>query len=145
MTIQRATIENVKELAELFNQYRVFYDQESDIEAAQAFLHERISREESVIFLVFDGGEAVGFTQLYPTFSSVKMKQSWVLNDLFINEESRGKGFGENLVIAAIEFAKETSASGVLLETGEENTRAQGLYEKIGFKKESNYFYFYSL
>lgn len=145
MTIKRAGLDYVKEAAQLFNLYRIYYEQKSDMEGAVNFLHERISNEESVIFLAYDQEQAVGFTQLYPTFSSVQMKRTWVLNDLFVHGEHRGKGFGEQLVNKAIEFADSKGAAGVLLETMQDNINAQRLYERIGFKKEENYFYFYKI
>ena len=61
------------------------------------------------------------------------MKRTWVLNDLYVRENSRGRGFGEELIKKAITFAEETGAKGVLLETNIENVIAQRLYEKIGF------------
>jgi ribosomal protein S18 acetylase RimI-like enzyme len=145
MSIQKATINELDSIAELFDSYRVFYHQESNLEGAREFLKERLVNEESVVFLANDGDNPVGFVQLYPTFSSVSMKKSWVLNDLFVNESARKKGFGEKLLEKAIEFAEETGAIGLFLETGHDNVTAQRLYEKIGFKKEPNYFYYYSL
>ncbi len=145
MSIQKATINELDSIAELFNSYRVFYHQESNLEGAREFLKERLVNEESVVFLAKDEGLPVGFVQLYPTFSSVSMKKSWVLNDLFVNEFARKNGFGEKLLKKAIEFAEETGAKGLFLETGHDNVTAQRLYEKIGFKKETNYFYYYSL
>ncbi|MBM7619135.1 ribosomal protein S18 acetylase RimI-like enzyme [Bacillus tianshenii] len=145
MTIKRVRLDHLKEAAHLFNLYRVYYDQKSDMEGAVNFLRERISNEESVIFLAYEQEQAVGFTQLYPTFSSVQMKRTWVLNDLFVQEEYRGHGYGEQLVRQAIEFADSRDAAGVLLETMPDNVNAQRLYEKIGFKKEENYYYFYKI
>ncbi|MEH7495728.1 GNAT family N-acetyltransferase [Neobacillus niacini] len=145
MSIQKATLSELNFLTELFDSYRVFYQQESDIEGARAFLKERLVKEDSVVFIAYDESNPVGFVQLYPTFSSVSMKRSWVLNDLYVNASARKKGFGEKLIMKAIEFAEETGAKGVSLETGSDNVSAQSLYEKIGFKKESNYFYYFSL
>ncbi|MCM3693657.1 GNAT family N-acetyltransferase [Neobacillus niacini] len=145
MSIRKATIDELDSLTELFDSYRVFYHQESDSEGAKSFLKERFLNEESVVFIAFEEGSAVGFVQLYPTFSSVSMKRSWTLNDLYVNASARKKGFGEKLIQAAIEFAEETGAKGLSLETGEDNLTAQRLYEKIGFKKESNYFYYFTL
>jgi ribosomal protein S18 acetylase RimI-like enzyme len=145
MIIQKATINDLDSLAELFDLYRVFYEQNSDLEAARMFLKERITNEESVVFIALDGDSPVGFVQLYPCFSSVSMKQSWVLNDLYVKEQVRGKGAGEKLIHSAIHFAKATGAKGVSLETGKGNTRAQRLYEKIGFEREANYFYYFSV
>ena len=145
MSIRKATINDLDSLTELFNSYRLFYQQESDIPGAKSFIKERLLNEDSVVFIAYEEGKAVGFVQLYPTFSSVSMKRSWILNDLYVNASARKKGFGEKLLQKAIEFAEETGAKGLFLETGQENETAQRLYEKIGFKKESNYFYYFSL
>jgi ribosomal protein S18 acetylase RimI-like enzyme len=145
MSIQKATLNELNFLAELFDSYRVFYKQESDFQGARAFLKERFINEDSVLFIAYDESNPVGFVQLYPTFSSVSMKKSWILNDLYVNPSARKKGFGEKLIKKAIEFAEETGAKGLSLETGHDNVTAQSLYEKIGFKKESNYFYYFSL
>lgn len=145
MSIQRATINDLNSLAELFDAYRVFYQQESNLEGARNFLKGRLENEDSVVFIAYDEGNPVGFVQLYPTFSSVSMKRSWVLNDLYVHATARKKGFGEKLIKTAIDFAEDTGAKGVSLETGQENMKAQRLYEKIGFQRESNYFYYFSL
>ena len=92
ITVRQAGIDDVDLVAPLFNNYRVFYKQASDPGAAKSFLEERLLRNESVIFLAFDNNEAVGFTQLYPVFSSVSLKRAWILNDLFIDASARGKG-----------------------------------------------------
>ncbi|MCM3727569.1 GNAT family N-acetyltransferase [Neobacillus cucumis] len=145
MFIQKASLTELDPLTELFDLYRTFYKQESDLEGAKQFLKERISKNESFAFIALDGEKPLGFVQLYPSFSSVSMKRSWILNDLYVKKEARGKGVGENLLKKAIEFAKETGAKGLFLETANDNYNAQRLYEKIGFKKEVNYFYYYSI
>ncbi len=145
MKIKQATLDDLKEVAELFNLYRIFYNQESNIDAAYTFLKERLVRGESIIFLAYrsdDVKHPAGFAQLYPTFSSVGLQRTWILNDLYVNEESRGQKVGETLLNRVIEFAKETSTKGILLETGEDNLVAQNLYEKLGFAQEQNRFYF---
>jgi len=145
MIIQKVTLTELKQLTELFDLYRMFYKQESDLEGAKQFLSERISKDESAVFIALDGENPLGFVQLYPSFSSVSMKRSWILNDLYVKKEARGKGVGEYLLKKTIEFAKETGAKGLFLETANDNYNAQRLYEKIGFKKEANYFYYYSI
>lgn len=144
MTIVQATINNLDALSKLFDLYRLFYQQPSDMDGARAFLNDRLNNEESVIFMAFDDSEAIGFVQLYPLFSSISMKQTWVLNDLYVKEQGRGKGFGEALLRRAINFAEDTGAKGVLLETGKDNVKARNLYEKVGFVQETNHFYFFS-
>jgi ribosomal protein S18 acetylase RimI-like enzyme len=145
MNIIKATMEDLDSLTELFDLYRQFYEQHSDLTGAREFLQERMMHNESIIYIAYDGDAAVGFVQLYPTFSSVSMKRSWVLNDLYVKKQARGKGAGEQLIQKGIELAKETGAKGLFLETASDNLQAQSLYEKIGFHKEENYFYFYSV
>jgi len=139
--IKKATLAELNAATELFNLYRLFQKQESDVEAARAFLKERLELGESEVFLAYDGEEPVGMAQLYPLFSSVSMQRVWLLNDLYIKEGARNKGFGKELIKAVIQFAKESGAKGISLETCDDNYGAQRLYESIGFEKETNYFY----
>ncbi|WP_449401201.1 N-acetyltransferase family protein [Chryseobacterium wanjuense] len=88
---RKANIQDLQQLAELFDQYRVFYHKESDIPAAESFLKERIENKDSEIFVAESDGKLVGFVQLYPLFSSTRMKRYWLLNDLYVNENHRGK------------------------------------------------------
>lgn len=79
MNIFQATMEDLEGVSNLFNLYRMFYQQESDLESAKNYIKERIENKESVIFVVKDKEKYVGFTQLYPTFSSISMKRAWIL------------------------------------------------------------------
>ncbi|MGE7878997.1 GNAT family N-acetyltransferase [Peribacillus muralis] len=144
MNIQRATLDQLESLTSLFDSYRVFYEQLPDLDSARIFLRERLVNGQSVVYIAFEEEDAVGFVQLYPSFSSVSMRHSWILNDLFVKESARKKGYGEELLKAAITFARGSGAKGITLETGKDNVKAQSLYEKIGFARESNYFYHFS-
>jgi ribosomal protein S18 acetylase RimI-like enzyme len=146
MNILKASINDLDSLTELFDLYRVFYKQKSDYESSRNFLNERLMNEESAVFMALDDeNDPIGFVQLYPSFSSVSMKRTWVLNDLYVKEKARGKGFAEKLLKKAIAFAEETGAKGVSLETGKENFTAQRLYQKVGFIRETNHFYYFSI
>ena len=145
MNIHQATINDLDSLVELFDLYRQFYKQASDLKGAREFLEDRFVKNESIIFIAFDDGNPVGFTQLFPSFSSVSMQRSWVLNDLYVKETARRKGVAEKLIRKAIAFAEETGSKGILLDTAADNVNAQKLYEKIGFIKESTYFYYFSI
>lgn len=134
-TTRQATINDLDETAELFDQYRIFYGCKPDPEGARAFLFDRFRNLESVIFIAEDTtGKAVGFTQLYPSFSSVSMKKVYILNDLFVSEKQRRNKAGSSLIKAALEYAKTMGAARVTLTTEISNTAAQSLYEKCGFR-----------
>lgn len=127
-------------VAGLFNQYRIFYNQFSDIGMAKAFIDERLQQNESIIFVAIDAEkqQPLGFTQLYPKYSSVRLSKNWILNDLYVDADYRKQGIGEKLIKTAMEFAKTTGATFVQLETAIDNYTAQHLYESIGFVKQAN-------
>ncbi|MGM9479154.1 GNAT family N-acetyltransferase [Pedobacter sp. GSP4] len=123
----------------LFNQYRIFYGQFSDLGMAKAFLEERLQNRESIIFVAVDGDtqQPVGFTQLYPKYSSVRLSKNWILNDLYVAADYRKQGIGEKLIKTAMDFAQKQGSTFVQLETAVDNFTAQHLYENIGFVKQA--------
>lgn len=131
----------------LFNQYRIFYKQLSDIGMAQAFIHARLENNESIIFVAMDNDQPVAFTQLYPKYSSVKLIKNWILNDLYVDVDYRKQGIGEKLIRTAMDFAKKQGSTFVQLETAVDNYTAQSLYETIGFVKqeEDKEFFLYKI
>lgn len=145
--IVQARQENARQVGELFNSYRVFYEQDPDLDLAIEFITQRIINEESVIFVALDDSQnALGFTQLYPTFSSVSAMKSWVLNDLYVSSSARKIGVAKGLMEAAREYAAQSGANGIALETAEGNTNAQALYESLGYKRSAgDYHYFLTI
>jgi GNAT superfamily N-acetyltransferase len=142
--VVRAGVEHLEALAPLFDAYRQFYDQPSDPRAGEEFLHARLSKDESVVFLAQDpDGTALGFTQLYPVFSSVRLKPMWILNDLYVAPSGRRLGIARALMARAKQHAIETGAGGLELQTGKENTGARTLYRDEGWQLEEDYFRFY--
>lgn len=127
-------------VAPLFDAYRQFYGQAPDIDRARQFLLERLQKYQSVIFAVVESDRALGFTQLYPSFSSVSMKPIWILNDLYVADFARRRGVGAQLLLAAKEHALQTGAVRLELTTAIDNTTAQALYEKLGWRKDTTYF-----
>jgi ribosomal protein S18 acetylase RimI-like enzyme len=145
MELIKGTEEQCDHISNLFNQYRIFYQQPSDLQGATAFISERLKNKDSVIFLAVnkDRSEAYGFTQLYPSFSSVSMRKIWVLNDLYVTEEARRKGVAQALMSEAKVLALDTGAKGLALETGEDNVNAQKLYESLGFQQEKGVYHYF--
>lgn len=139
MEVFQARFEHLEEVSKLFDQYRVFYKSSSDLEAARKFLQERFQKSDSIIFVVSNDGRMVGFTQLYPSFSSVLMKRVWILNDLFVEQAYRKKGVAKLLLSAAEGFARETEAIRIILATQISNTTAQALYDSLGYCKDEEF------
>ena len=142
--IRKATIADLDGLVNLFDKYRVFYEKESDKEGARGFLSERIYNNDSEIFVAEDAdGKLIGFVQLYPLFSSTRMKRLWLLNDLFVEQFHRGKGFSKSLIQKAKELAKATGAAGLILETAKSNDIGNRLYPSTGFTLDLDHNYYY--
>ena len=135
----RAELDDLDALVPLFDGYRRFYEQPSDVAGARAFLGERIKRNESVIFLAVADGTIVGFTQLYPLFFSVSMERLWLLNDLFVAADARRTGAGRALLERAERHAREMGAKGLTLTTGNANLTAQRLYESCGWTRDTEF------
>lgn len=131
---RKAVIEDLPQLAELFDQYRIFYHKPSDLSAASDFLQERIENKDSEIFVTEENGILTGFVQLYPIFSSTRMQRYWLLNDLFVNASHRGKGYSKALIERAKELCRASNACGILLETGKNNDVGNQLYPSCGFE-----------
>lgn len=140
-----ATVDDIKVAAVLFNEYRIFYNQTNDMHGAINFLQERIAKNESTIFIAFLDDEPVGFTQLYPIFSSVSLKRAWLLNDLYVAETARRHGVANALLDKAKEFGTQNNAGWLLLETAFDNYKAQSVYEKNGWIKQTDSFYQFTL
>lgn len=145
--IQRAKLQDYKLVADLFNKYRIFYGQKPDLLLAEQFIKERLEKQESVIFLAGreknGRPELLGFTQLYPRFSSVRAQKNWILNDLYVEEAHRKTGVARMLMKTALLFAREEQGSSMQLETTPDNVAAQRLYETLGFHRQpsaSEYF-----
>lgn len=139
-----ARIEDLDCVAALFDAYRQFYRQPPGLPLARRFIRERMDRRESVIFVAEDdAGRLVGFTQLYPTFCSVRAAPTFVLYDLFVAPGARGTGAGRALMQAAEAHATSSGAARLELSTAKTNTVAQALYESQGWTRDE-LFYVYS-
>lgn len=126
-------------VAVLFDRYRVFYGQVSDLALAKQFLNQRVIQQQSIILIAKMADFKVGFAQIYPTFSSVHCCRTWVLNDLYLDEEYRGLGIGRAILKQIIVLAKTANIDRMTLETADDNFVAQTLYQQCGFTVESGF------
>ncbi|MDH4259902.1 MAG: GNAT family N-acetyltransferase [Gammaproteobacteria bacterium] len=136
-----ATMRDLDAVAQLFDAYRQFYQQPPDLQRARQFMRERIARNESVVYVAeTETGNIVGFTQLYPTFCSVRVAHTYVLYDLFVKPEARGTGAGRALMLAAEAHVAKTGAARMELSTARDNKVAQSLYESLGWVRDETFY-----
>jgi ribosomal protein S18 acetylase RimI-like enzyme len=139
ITVRRAQPEDHALLVPLFEGYRAFYRCVPDEQASRAFLSERLTRADSTIFIALEEENAAGFVQLYPLFSSLRMRRAWILNDLFVAPSYRGRHVARQLMDAARVMAVETGAASIALETAPDNHSARRLYESLGYHPEQSF------
>lgn len=146
MKIKQIGSSEIDQVAGLFDQYRVFYRQPSDPGLSRQYLQTRLDKKESVVFVAFLEIEGrfipMGFTQLYPNYSSIRAIKNWTLNDLFVEPGYRNRNIGRALIQTAIDFARQEGAHLLELSTGSDNFIAQGIYEKMGFQQQPPESYF---
>ncbi len=140
LIVRQAVLSDLDSLVPLFDGYRQFYGRAADLEAARAFLLARFQHNQSVIFVAEWDGQAVGFTQLYPSFSSILMGRTFVLNDLFVHPDHRRHGAGSQLLNAATEFARTVGAVRLTLFTDTANVTAQAVYQAGGWVRDEQYY-----
>ena len=143
VAIRQAVSADIEALAALFDQYRQFQGQAGNLAAARSFLAERFERGESTVFIANAGGTAVGFAQLYPSYSSVSLSRVFILNDLFVLETARGQGVASQLLSAVESYAWSLGASRVTLNVARTNLPAQQVYTARGWKQDDQFFMFH--
>jgi len=141
--VRQAILSDLEALVPLFDGYRHFYGRPSDMCAARDFLLSRFNHGESALFIAHEGNAPVGFAQLYPSFSSVSLSRTFVLNDLFVHEHARRKGVAKKLMSAAVEFAGSLGAVRISLTTATTNETAQALYQSAGWKRDEQFFVYH--
>ncbi len=144
-TIAHAQPADLDALAALFDAYRQFYGQPSDLAAARDWLRNRLRFGESRVLLARRNRDAVGFAQLYPMFSSVRMARTWILNDLFVLPATRRPGIARSLLDAAADFARQDGAAAIQLETTQDNAAARATYRAAGWHEDATQWYSLSL
>lgn len=145
--IREATIHDLDQLTNLFDQYAVFYNNPTNYEKHYAYLKERLENNEAIIYVALEEdspNKLVGFVLNYITFSSLALNKILILNDIFVDSSARKKGIGEKLISQTVELGKEIGAQTIRLRTAKKNTVAQELYHKMGFVRE-DYLYSYEL
>lgn len=141
--IKKATLTDLETVARLFDLYRVFYRQASDHERSKQFIHDRLKNEQSHIFMVYIENKAVGFVQLYELYHYIKLEKQWLLSDLYVCSEYRGKGLSVALIDRSKKWCEETGACGLMLETEKTNDVGNKLYPRCGFEYDGAHNYYY--
>ncbi|EGR2064445.1 N-acetyltransferase, partial [Vibrio cholerae] len=122
---------------------REFYGKKDDAENSYLFIKERLEKKDSIILLAInDVGYCIGFMQIFPSLSSLSTSNIWVLNDLYVVSEHRGLGVARMLMNELNCLAIMNKVSSIILETDKTNRVAQGIYESLGYTRETMMYHY---
>ena len=139
MRIIQASLEHLDQLTPMFVDYREFYNAMPQQEDSKAFLTERLNKQEAIILLAIENDAALGFCLVYPSFSSVLLRPIWILNDMYVIEESRRKQVANTLLQAVAKQARENNAVRLRVSIHASNVIAQRMYESADFLEDKNF------
>ena len=140
MQVIHCTEAQIDALSELFNDYRIFYEQTSDVLACRAFILQNLQQNRSKIFLLLDDqGQAVGFSQLYPSVCSLSLRPYYYLSDLYTTKSARKNGYARYLMNYITDHFTNEGSQRLTLDTAMSNKIAQSLYETLGYEREEVY------
>ncbi|MDB1145334.1 MAG: GNAT family N-acetyltransferase [Alcaligenaceae bacterium] len=145
MNIFMISEKDIDKTAELFNLYRIFYEQEDNYEASKQFILDNFNTQRSEIFVIAEGDEFVGFVQLYTNLCPIALASYKQLSDLYIKPEFRRQGYAYALMRHVINHYQEKGIQRITLETAVDNFQGQALYEKLGYKKEVDFFTYHKI
>ena len=140
--IVKAENKQLDELGRLFNLYRIFYEEDDDLEKASKYISARFNDGDSMIFVAENDDELSGFVQLYPSYCSVSAVPILILYDLFVDHSKRSKGIGRSLMNAAQDFARENGYKRLELSTAKDNYIGQSLYESLGYEVDQEFLHY---
>jgi GNAT superfamily N-acetyltransferase len=143
VSIRQAVAADIEALSVLFDEYRQFQGQAANIAAARSFLSDRFDHGESVAFIALVNGTAVGFAQLYPSYSSTSLSRVFILNDLYVQEAVRRQHVASQLLSAIESYAWSFGASRVTLNVARTNVSAQQVYTARGWQQDEQFFMFH--
>lgn len=93
--------------------------------------------EHGAIFIVKIDNKIVGMVNILYTFSTALGSKVAILEDLIIDKDHRGNGYGKKLVDFAIDDSRAHGCKRVTLLTDHTNNIAKEFYTKMGFESSS--------
>lgn len=82
--------------------------------------------------IAFDGETAIAYAIFYPNFASFRGQRGFYLEDIYINDEYRGKGIGEAMIREIARLAAERGFERIDFLVLDWNTPAVKFYQKLG-------------
>ena len=135
MRIFKAELWNLELILPLFEQYRRERGMSENSERSLAFLANRIHFSESILFVAVQDQQAVGFVQLYPRLSSLRLQRYWQLTDIFVADIPNHQQITSELLRKSRDFVSFTQSKLLVLESA---PNQREFWQQQGFKLNPN-------
>jgi GNAT superfamily N-acetyltransferase len=135
--IRLATPNDAAEVARLMIGFRDWWSRTEPPDAAFETGVRRVLADPNSDFLLA-GDPPAGVCQLRYRYSIWTESHDCWLEDIFVEEHTRGSGMGRALMEAAFERARERGCARMELDVNEANPAALALYDSLGFSSWSD-------
>jgi GNAT superfamily N-acetyltransferase len=134
LTIRPAEPADVSAIFGMIFELAVFEKLEHMVVANEAMLHESLFGDKpGCEALVGEAnGEVVAFALFFHNFSTFLCKKGLYLEDLYVKQASRGRGYGKQMLVALARLAVERDCGRFEWSVLDWNTNAIKLYEGMG-------------
>jgi GNAT superfamily N-acetyltransferase len=134
--IRSAAPADVPQILQLIRDLATYERAPNDVVASEAGLLEVLfgPRPAAEVRLAFENETAVGFAVFFHNFSTWLGRPGLYLEDLFVNKEHRGKGYGRALLVDLAGIARERGCGRMEWAVLDWNDPAIQFYKKLGAK-----------
>jgi GNAT superfamily N-acetyltransferase len=132
--IRTATAADVPLILSFIQGIAAFEKLSHEVETTEQKLHDTLFGERAFaeVILAYEADTPVGFALFFHNYSTFRAKPGIYLEDLFVNPEHRGKGYGKALLQRVIDLAKERECGRVEWSVLDWNTPAIDFYKSMG-------------
>lgn len=138
--IRKAVLEDAQTIYNLIYQLAVYEKMENDVVTSPEELRKQIFEEKNTnVLIAEENGVPVGFALYFYNFSTFLGKPGLYLEDLFVEPEHRGKGYGKSLLIELAKIAQSKNCGRMEWSVLNWNTPSIEFYKSLGAKPQEEW------
>jgi GNAT superfamily N-acetyltransferase len=132
--IKLATADDIPVILSFIKKLAVYEKLESEVTATEDILRETLfgARRYAEVVIGYHSDEPVGFALFFHNYSTFLGKPGIYLEDLFVDEQHRGKGFGKALLVHLARLAKERNCGRLEWAVLDWNEPSINFYKSLG-------------
>ena len=91
------------------------------------------------VLMAEEDGQVIGYAMFFHSYSSFLCRYGLYLEDVYIQEDQRGKGYGRALIREVCRLAEERGCARVSWWCHDDNHPAKSFYESLGAEPKTTY------